>query len=188
MSGGEASNRKRPRAPEQPPTEAGNSRFHSGESVTFLGDNRLALSAYAATPWLFPGTVLEWSARWAVVRDKYPKARVHLLVLPRPLAGGPLQACGSLARSPSALNTSHLADLLEMREVAARAAEVELRGGEGGGGGGDAAAAEASLAAAAAPTPLPPGIWLGFHAVPSLEPLHLHVISRDLSGVKSRVH
>ena len=33
--------------------------------------------------------VLSHTPRWVVVLDKYPKARVHLLVLPRPGAAGP---------------------------------------------------------------------------------------------------
>ena len=121
--------------------------------------------------------VISFDDELVVMRDKYPKGRVHLLVLARDVA---LQA------GPSALRHEH-ASLLERMASAGRAAaakeietldarEGQSGGGGGGGGGGDAISRRT--------------FRLGFHAVPSMSQLHLHVVSQDLrgDGMKHRKH
>ena len=90
-----------------------------------------------------------------------------------------------IVRVPAALTRAHLDELCEMgtfalasaaRALAAASASVAGGGGGGGGGCGGGGGGGA------------PALLTGFHALPSLEPLHLHIISPDLCRVKSRRH
>eukprot|EP00967_Tisochrysis_lutea_P073083 scaffold97763_cov33-Tisochrysis_lutea.AAC.1 len=91
-----------------------------------------------------------------VAYDAYPKARVHLLILPRqPLAG------------PKHLTSEHVPLLTHMMSLA-----------------------EWLVVALAHAHPNSSPLRVGFHAVPTMRQLHLHVISADLDSpcLKNKKH
>jgi aprataxin len=125
-----------------------------------------ALREYAAHPERYyapdgSGMVLGYDARTVVLRDGYPKAQVHLLVVPRP--SGWAAALAGVER-PRQLRTITQAGI------------VTTLGALGEAQGRRVLAAWAG----AHPGARVPALRLGFHASPSLEPLHLHVISDDM--------
>ena len=98
-----------------------------------------------------PNLMVRGTKSVVVIRDKYPKAKYHYLVLPRARVTG-----------LSSLTIEHLELLREIEEEGRRVAcshsGVKFK--------------------------------LGYHAVPSMSQLHLHVISDDLDSVclKHKVH
>lgn len=115
-----------------------------------------ALERMALNPSLYPDRVLLLTSQLVVGYDVYPKARRHLLVMPRaPLSG------------PGALTGEHVPLLRRMSRLAGWLAE-RLR------------ASDPSLAPLRA----------GFHAVPSMRQLHLHLISQDFDSacLKNKKH
>lgn len=106
--------------------------------------------------------------RVVVIEDKYPKARVHLLVIARDTSLG----------SVLDLRPAHVELLEHMRNAGSRAvgekfgdprhaSSSDVVGREG----------ESSIQ-----------VMMGFHAKPSLKPLHMHVVSRDLEKVTTKKH
>jgi diadenosine tetraphosphate (Ap4A) HIT family hydrolase len=117
---------------------------------------RGALQDYARKPESCGSTVRLFNDRVVVIEDKFPKARVHLLVLARDL---------SLNKATD-LRREHLPLLREMERVAdEQIARARQRG----------SATE---------------FQVGFHAVPSMLVLHVHVISRDFksTALKHKKH
>lgn len=111
-----------------------------------------ALYAYAEHPDQHPDSVVWSDAKYVVVQDMFPKARVHLLVLPRPAPDtGAVPYTGPL-------DFQRRTDAAAVREMVA--------------------AARTALAAAH-PAQDPAHVRLGFHMQPSMRPLHLHAISTD---------
>ncbi|KAH6561711.1 hypothetical protein BASA62_009619 [Batrachochytrium salamandrivorans] len=113
-----------------------------------------ALWKYCVNPESFPSsTVVMYDDRSVTIHDCYPKARVHLLVLPRDCIDGFQH-----------LNSSHVELLKHMREQGRQAL--------------------AKLYAD------PPNVQVGFHAVPSMRQLHLHIISTDFDSpcMKTKLH
>lgn len=105
---------------------------------------------YCQRPEEFPMEVLHFTATVVAIRDKFPKARFHALVMPR-------LRISSFAE----LVPAHVPLLREMEAAGARlAAQSGLR------------------------------CRLGFHMVPSMRQLHMHVISHDLdsSALKNKKH
>ena len=178
-----------------------------------------ALLAYLG-PDADDGAIVYGDEDVVVVADKYPKARVHLLVVARDTSLG----------SVLDLRSTHVGLLEHMRDVGGREA---ARWVEGGGTTtttttttttrgqtrtelrlqmvgivvvlGALSALSGSLRSPFTPrgypTPLsalvvvhpgshltPPTINQGFHAKPSLRPLHMHVVSRDLEKAKTKKH
>ena len=123
--------------------------------ATPAGLYALAELALAARP--DPSKVLLLTREFVVAYDVYPKAKVHLLILPRIRLDGPRD-----------LAASHLPLLRSMARLAAWLA----------------AALRATLPAGLAP------LAAGFHAVPSMKQLHLHLISLDYSSesLRSKKH
>ena len=117
-----------------------------------------ALQRIAASPASATG-VLSYDAHLVVVRDAYPKAAFHALLVARDKG----------LKTVADLTAAHLPLL---RAMAERAVAVV------------AGARQAAPSLAATP------FWLGFHALPSLEPLHLHILSGDLvaPALKTRKH
>ena len=107
-----------------------------------------ALERMALNPSLYPDRVLLLTSQLVVGYDVYPKARRHLLIMPRVALSG-----------PAVLTEAHAPLLRRMSRLAGWLAE-RLRG------------ADPSL----------PPLRAGFHAVPSMRQLHLHLISRDLDS------
>ena len=96
---------------------------------------------------------------WMVIYDGYPKAKVHLLLLPKP-SYLPVNGPADLRRDP------HEARLLRLH-AEGRRIQAKL---------------EADM----------PGLRfrLGYHSIPSLQPLHLHLISEDFHSpaLKTKKH
>ena len=116
-----------------------------------------------------------------VIRDKYAKARTHLLVIARDAA----------LDSVAQLTPAHLPLLARMRAVAMRfvadaqaAAAGAAAGGTAGPSGGQQQreGEQEGQEGAPPPPPVPRGWRLGFHSVPSMRRLHLHAISTDMDS------
>ena len=100
------------------------------------------------------------------IRDKFPKARVHLLLIPLVLqAGAKLTKVEQLIRLP---NSSEL--LKQMKKVANQVIDNH----------------ESKKASESEKTK----VKCGFHAVQSMQPLHMHIISEDFdsSCLKTKKH
>ena len=113
-----------------------------------------ALYSYVEHPEQHAESVVWSDAKFVVVRDKFPTARVHLLVLPRPAPDtGVVPFTGPL-------DFQHRSDAAVVREMlaAARAALTQVT-----------TSAEETVA----------HMRFGFHMQPSMRPLHLHAISTD---------
>lgn len=158
---------------------------------------RSALGAYIVDPSRFPpSVVLYHTPSFVAVADAYPKASVHLLLLPRDPAVTllhPFDALNSTTPELAAFLAAVRAEAGKLRGLAAE----ELRRRFGAGSAGDAAYV-AALAADEPPAreEMPAGrewegeVMVGVHARPSMQHLHVHVMSRDRrsSAVKHRKH
>ena len=154
--------------------------------------NREGLGAYLSNPETFPASiVIDYNDDFVIIHDKFPKASVHTLILPR---------------SPS-IYSKHPIDALADPELLAKikvevarvkklvAAELQRNFGKFSR---SEAEREAVLNGEVEPTgsDLPDGRnWLaevkcGIHAVPSMSHLHIHVLSRDMhsEALKHRKH
>jgi hypothetical protein len=112
------------------------------------------------------GPICFHGAEFFLLRDRFPKGHRHYLVLARS-SHRAFDGVGDVGD----LGTSHLAALEAMLEFARRCCSMvsgEWRGGEGGKG----------------------VLKVGFHARPSLYPLHLHIVSDDMAGesLKHKMH
>ena len=116
-----------------------------------------ALVRAASAPERTPG-VLFFDAALVALRDGYPKARSHTLLIARDAA---------LDAGPAALRAAHAPLLVAMRDAAARVIAAERQ-------------RDASLAGVP--------FRVGFHAVPSMRRLHCHVISGELSAGVNMKH
>lgn len=154
-----------------------------------LYDRRNGLLVYIDDPGAFRSEVIRYSDNWVLIRDAYPKATVHLLLLPRDPAKytlHPHSACAdpvflaslrAEAQECIKLAASELARLLGPTSAQCKqrreAMEIEDP-----------------------PDELPPGrdfvkeIRAGFHAHPSMNHLHLHIFSPDMHSpaLKHRKH
>ncbi|KAJ0178229.1 hypothetical protein K1T71_006052 [Dendrolimus kikuchii] len=97
-----------------------------------------------------PKSIVKQTQKVVVIRDKYPKARIHYLVLP-------VDDINSIYK----LNKSHISLLEEFGKLFEELLQEE----------------NAQLRA-------------GFHAVPSMQRLHMHIISNDMvsPSLKTKVH
>ena len=128
---------------------------------------KLALLPYLKEPLVsvdLKAAVVETSDTFVVIQDKYPKARVHLLLIPRAAAfslDAPIAGTANLRKD-------HIEALRELHEAAMAIGEraLEQAGAQGA------------------------ALRIGYHAVPSLEPLHLHIISQDFDSpcLKNKRH
>jgi aprataxin len=112
---------------------------------------RSALGQYLIRPHAFPNT-LKATDEFVLIRDMYPKARIHWLILPRKYTNlRPFEAFEDIQF------------LNRVKEFArSQAEEAELQLGKEG------------------------MIKVGVHAVPSMDNLHIHVISRDMCSDKMK--
>ncbi|KAI4932907.1 hypothetical protein J4E85_003310 [Alternaria conjuncta] len=155
-------------------------------------DGRNGLGVYIESPETNPeNKILEYDDDFVVITDKYPKASVHLLLIPRKQVyydQHPLQA---LSTDP--------AFLAEVRERVVRLKELaayELRRQYGDFSASDKPYNEAFEAMMSSPDPPPPpeeraallplgrdwskDIVVGLHTHPSMNHLHIHIFSRDM--------
>ncbi|KAJ3486610.1 hypothetical protein NLI96_g4134 [Meripilus lineatus] len=127
--------------------------------------------AQKADPASIPSSVLfEHTAKSITIIDAYPKSRFHFLILPRASAYPPLTV-SNLANLRSLLKCDKdrakevLTDLSEDAKRIRTCIEEEMVKRFG----------------------FKWAIWTGFHSVPSMEHLHLHVISADLCSPSMKV-
>lgn len=152
--------------------------------------NRDGLGVYTANPAAFPASrVIYYNERFVVINDMYPKATVHTLLLPR-------SAKHALQHPYVALEDPDF--LAEVKVEAARlktlvAKELKRRFGQLSV---TEQRREAALANPVEGAEIPPGrdweadVKVGIHACPSMNHLHVHVLSRDMHSptVKHRKH
>ena len=151
----------------------------SAEATTFLG--RDGLGAYITSPQSFPTSrVIYHNERFVVINDLYPKSSVHLLLLPRdPAKMGlhPFEALeDSTFRADIQAEVKKLQILVE-RELRRRFGKYSSQD----------KAREAAMNAEPLPAEkdLPEGrdwgkeVVSGVHAHPSMNHLHIHIISKD---------
>ncbi|XP_028028119.1 aprataxin-like protein [Bombyx mandarina] len=97
-----------------------------------------------------PKSIIKNTEKVVVIKDKYPKAKVHYLVLPH-------EEINSIYK----LNKSHISLLEEFGNIFKELKEEN----------------ESELRA-------------GFHAIPSMQRMHMHVISTDMisTSLKTKIH
>ena len=94
--------------------------------------------------------VVEEDSKVWVIKDKYPKGLVHLLVVPKI----------KIVHGVDDLRADHIELIEHMKMIVEK---ILTRNSS-------------------------TKFLVGFHAIPSLWQLHLHIVSRDLSGVKTKKH
>ena len=162
----------------------------SKASQVIRGVWRGALVEYIDHPERFPGQVLRVTEHTVLIKDAFPKATIHLLLLPRSPAhyllhphtafADPafLATIQAEAASAAQLAAAELARQLGSFSETNRARNEALNHGDGDGG--------------QAAGDLPPGrdysrdIRVGAHAHPSMAHLHVHIISRDSRSERVR--
>ena len=170
-----------PKKPKEHPKKPAKASYDPSSALgtTFLGRNELG--AYIASPATFPKSrVLYYNEKFVVINDLYPKSSVHLLLLPR----DPVKK--ALHPFEAFQDTAFLADVVlevrKLRELAAK--ELRRRFGKF-----SAKDKDRNAAMDRDPIPaeedLPPGrdwdkeLISGIHAHPSMNHLHIHIISKD---------
>jgi aprataxin len=162
-------------------TSPGTSAASSAAPGRGFSDNNLtALREYASHPDRFDASLfVHVSSECVVIRDKYPKAFMHLLAIPRP---------GFLnVETPMQLREAHIPKLERLLSVAKTVGRGELERlleARGGSGGGSAASSASDI------LPSMRKLRIGLHAVPSLRPLHIHIITDDMCSpwTKTKKH
>lgn len=163
----------------------------SKASQIIRGKWRGALVEYIDHPERYPDQVLRVTEHTVLIRDAFPKATIHLLLLPRSPAHYLLHPHDVFASDPVFLATMR-AEAAEAARLAAAELARQL-------GAFSATNRARDVAMSRGDVPydeLPPGrdyaaeIRVGTHAHPSMAHLHVHVISRDMRSekVKHRKH
>ena len=151
----------------------------SAEATTFLG--RDGLGAYIASPEAFPTSrVVYHDDKFVVINDLYPKSSVHLLLLPRDPTKTRLHPFEAF--EDSAFLADIQAEVKKLRVLVEK--ELRRRFGKFSDKdkGREKAMDEEPMPAEEDP---PPGrdwskeVVAGIHAHPSMNHLHVHIISRD---------
>ena len=154
--------------------------------------DRMGLGAYIEDPASFPASrVIYHTPDFVAIHDKFPKATVHTLLLPRSAKNNLLHPFDALAdddfRADVVAETHRLKDLAaaELRRLLGRESKAD-------------AERQAVLDGSVEPMDgsLPEGrdwskdIMVGVHAVPSMSHLHVHILSRDMHSpaLKHRKH
>lgn len=158
---------------EAKPTQESSRQFHRTK-----GDSRNALEVYAVEPSKHPSVVVTYNDQWALIKDRYPKATVHLLLLPRDTDIGKLHPYDAL-NSPGILESAK-----PEVEKAIDIAASELRRLHGSHSDSEKPRMEA-LKSEDPPDELPPGrdwrkeVMAGIHTHPSMNHMHIHILSVD---------
>jgi aprataxin len=141
---------------------------------------RDGLAAYTNDPTAFPPSrVVYYSDKFVVINDLFPKATVHLLILPRDPSKRDLRPQEAFD------DPEFLADCLAEEKKVRDIAISELRRKLGSFSAAEKSRTEA-MESDELPDELPPGrdwnkeIVSGTHANPSMNHLHIHVLSREL--------
>ncbi len=173
----------------KPPIAQAPQSMASKASQVIRGVWRGALLEYIEHPERFPGQVLRVTEHTVLIKDAFPKATIHLLLLPRSPAhyllhphtafADPafLATIQADAASAAQLAAAELARQLGSFSATNRARDEALNHADGGSRSG---------------ADLPPGrdytrdIRVGTHAHPSMAHLHVHIISRDSRSERVR--
>lgn len=94
--------------------------------------------------------IVEEDSQVWIIKDKYPKGRVHLLVVPKV----------KIVHGIDDLTADHVELIKHMKMIVDKILTRNCG----------------------------TKFLVGFHAIPSLWQLHLHIVSRDLCGVKTKKH
>jgi aprataxin len=150
--------------------------------------DRLGLGAYISTPSSFPPSIVIYqNDDFVAIHDKYPKATIHTLLLPR-------SPTHNLLHPYEAFRDAAFLEKVQretMKLKALVAAELERRLGQYS----KTDAARQAVLNGERETEdgqLPRGrdwgreVKVGVHAVPSMTHLHIHVLSRDMHSASMR--
>lgn len=147
---------------------------------------RNGLAAYTADPASFPPSrVVYYNDKFVVINDLYPKASVHLLILPRD------RARNVMSPQDAFDDPDFLADCRAEEKRVRGVVAGELRRRFGHESASDRPVLEA-IRMEDPPDKLPPGrdwdkeIISGIHANPSMNHVHIHVLSRDMHSQPMR--
>ncbi|KAF1830081.1 HIT-like protein [Decorospora gaudefroyi] len=181
---------KKPKPAATPAADAPGLADTAKNTITGL-DRRDGLGVYIEKPETNPdGRVLEYDDDWVVITDKYPKASVHLLLLPRKpeyYNRHPLKVLSEDATFLAQVRKR----VIPLRELAAS----ELRRQYGHFSASDKPYQGALEMLMSSPDPPPPeeraallpygrdwtaDIVTGVHTRPSMNHLHIHIFSRDM--------
>jgi len=137
--------------------------------ISATGHWSTGLLQYMKDPSKHGDVVVTFTDQLVVIKDKFPKAKLHLLVLPRQ----PLQNLSSLTKE-------HISLLESMERVASTLAQQWMANNT----------STEVLNLGSSPSPMSHRVLIGFHAVPSMSQLHLHIISGDFDspGLKTKKH
>lgn len=127
------------------------------------------LLAYTKDPSKFEDAVVKYTDDWVLIKDKYPKALLHLLILPR-----------TSIPSISHLTAAHIPLLESMFSVCTDLGKEWL-----------SRTLETDVAKKlSSPSASTSRVNIGMHAVPSMSQLHIHVISDDFDSpsLKNKKH
>lgn len=165
-------------SPKPNPNPSSPKRDIQSKRTTFYG--RDGLAAYTTDPASFPQSrVVYYNDRFVVINDLFPKATVHLLILPR----DPRKNC--LRPQEAFDDPVFLAECRDQEQKVRAIVASELRRKLGSYSSTEKPRIEA-MDADDLPDTLPPGrdwaseVISGTHANPSMNHLHIHVLSRDM--------
>ncbi|KAI9816877.1 MAG: aprataxin-like protein [Pycnora praestabilis] len=140
---------------------------------------RDGLGAYIQDPASFPPQrVIYYTEKWVVINDLYPKSSIHILLLPRDSSKNLLHPFDAF-EDPT-LRSEVQAEVKKLRVLVAK--ELQRKYGKYSAQDRDR---EAALEAEKSPDVLPKGrhwekdVISGIHAGPSMNHLHVHVMSID---------
>lgn len=161
-----------------------------GRTARTVFAGRDGLAAYTTDPASFPQSrVVYHNDKFVVINDAFPKASVHLLILPRDTSKN------VLAPQSAFDDPAFLADCREEEQKVRAIVASELRRKFGKFSASDKPRLDA-LDSDDPPAKLPPGrdwskeVITGIHANPSMNHVHIHVLSRDMVSecMKKRNH
>ncbi|KAL1843179.1 hypothetical protein VTJ49DRAFT_2730 [Mycothermus thermophilus] len=148
---------------------------------------RGALGEYTTHPERFPpNVVIRYTEHTVLIRDTFPKATVHLLLLPRSEEHSLRHPTAALSEDPEFLEI-----VKREADEAVRLAAAELERKVGSFSAANKARYEA-MARGDPPDSWPRGrdwtkdVRVGTHAHPSMAHLHVHIISRDMHSEKMK--
>ena len=151
--------------------------------------DRRVLFEYVNNPTKYPHITFCETDKFIVIYDIFPKARVHLLILTKAAF-----LDNSSCEKVSDLNSSHLDLLLEMKELSKYLSShiaVTSQMNRNIVNNNTRESIELPVSSSSSSSGRKKiEIMVGFHIVPSLVPLHLHVISNDFQSdsLKTKVH
>lgn len=154
-----------------------------------FGNPKNALLTYVLKPERFPDQIITYNENTVLIRDAFPKATIHLLLLPRDASKRdlhPHQAFNDpafLEMIRGEVTTSLKLAVSELSRLIGPFSESNK-------------ARIAAMESDDPPDTLPPGrdfskeLRVGIHAHPSMNHLHIHIISRDMHSdrLKHRKH